>query len=301
MSNSRWDDDAWRRRGSPRDGHAPEADRSHSRAPHGSSHGWDDGSGGRGGANGSGREREHARGYDRDGRDGASSRGGWDDGRPGSAGRRGGGGAGGGGGGYERSSSRGRSPGREDYPGAGERSMRGPRPSSRDDGYGSPRHRPRPDGSPGASSSRGRPPERGGGLWGDDGTRSRRPGPGGGPGARGARLDPRDPRMARRPLGAVPAEEDDEDESSFGLGKALLAIVMMFALGAVAGFGYFRLSTPTVHSDSNNQQQNATPLPSASPSTTPSTTPSATGTPHAMAPASSGPALAYVLVTQPMV
>ena len=115
----------------------------------------------------------------------------------------------------------------------------------------------------------------------------------------GARLDPRDPRMARRPLGAAVAEEDEEEELSFGLGKALLAIVMMFALGAVAGFGYFRLSAPTVHTDSNgnNQQQNATPSPSASPSASPSTTPSATSTPHALAPASSGGAPAYVLVS----
>lgn len=117
-----------------------------------------------------------------------------------------------------------------------------------------------------------------------------------------ARLDPRDPRMARRPLGAAPTEEDDEDESSFGVGKALLVIVMMFALGAVAAFGYFRLSAPTVHGDTNgnNQPQNATPSPSSSPSTTPSTTPSATNTPHALAPGASGAALAYVLVARPL-
>lgn len=281
MSNSRWDDDSWRRSRSPRDGRAPEADRSHRGAPHGSSRGWDNGSG-RDGSNG--RERERPRGHDRDG---GSSRGGWDEGRHG------------GGGSYERSSSRHRPSGRDEYdvarPGAGERSMRGPRPSSRDDGYGSPRHPRRPDGPPGASSSRGRP-DRGGGLWGDDGARPRRHAP-------GARLDPRDPRLARRPLGAATSlEDDDEDESSFGLGKALGAILMMFALGAVAAFGYFRLSAPTVHTNNNgnNQQQSSTPSPSAAPSTTPSTTPSATSTPHAFAPASSEPTLAYVLVTRPM-
>lgn len=114
---------------------------------------------------------------------------------------------------------------------------------------------------------------------------------------RGAsRLDPRDPRVARRPLGAAAAEEDEEDESSFGFGKALLVILMMFALGAVAGFGYFRLSAPTVHTDSNgnNQPQNTTPA--ASPSASPSTTPSATQTPHALAPVSSGAVRAYVIV-----
>ena len=289
MGNSGWDDDTWRRGRSPRDGRSPDADRSPSRSARGSARGWDD-NGARGSSQSS---RDHS---------GSSGRGGWgDDGRAGSGSRRGGPGAA-----YERSSSRSRPMERDEYANGrpGDRSMRGPRPSSRDDGYGPPRHRHHhdgPPGPPGASSGRNRPPERGAGPWGDDGGRPRRPGPGGGgpPGVRGmGRPDPRDPRLARRPVAGAAAEEDDEEESSFGLGKAVLVVLMMLVLGAAAGFGYFRLSAPTVHTGSNNNQQQGAPAasPSTSPSGTPSTTPSATTTPHADVRPTDGAGTPYIIV-----
>lgn len=104
-------------------------------------------------------------------------------------------------------------------------------------------------------------------------------------------------------------EDDEEEESSFGLGKAVLIILMMFALGAVAGFGYFRLSAPKVHTNGNNNQQQSTPSPASS--TTPSTTPSATTTPQADVRPADGPMVtalasaeagrAYVVVVRPVV
>lgn len=293
MGNSGWDDDTWRRGRSPREGRSPDAGRSQSRSARGSARGWGDD-----GARGSSQSWERSRERDRSGSSGRG--GGGDDGRSGSGSRRGGPGAA-----YERSSSRSRPMERDEYANGrpGDRSMRGPRPSSRDDGYGPPRHRHHHDGPPGASSGRNRPAERGAGLWGDDGGRHRRPGPGAGgpPGMRGAgRPDPRDPRLARRPMAGAAAEEDDEEESSFGPGKAVLVVLMMFVLGAAAGFGYFRFSAPTVHTDSNNNQQQRTPSasPSASPSGTPSTTPAATTTPQADVRPTDGSGGHYIIVVR---
>ncbi|HEX6797352.1 MAG TPA: hypothetical protein VF116_06525 [Ktedonobacterales bacterium] len=100
-------------------------------------------------------------------------------------------------------------------------------------------------------------------------------------------------------MGAAAVEEDEEEESSFSFGKAVLAILMMFVLGAVAGFGYFRLSAPTVHTDSNNNQQRPPAAsPSAAPSGTPSTTPAATTTPHADVRPARGPGSPYVIVVR---
>ncbi|MGH2516981.1 MAG: hypothetical protein ACRDHP_15115 [Ktedonobacterales bacterium] len=62
-------------------------------------------------------------------------------------------------------------------------------------------------------------------------------------------------------------------KSRFGFGKALLIIVLMFLIGAGAAYGYFRVSTPTVHGPATS-----------APSTTPASgTPSAS--PHSNVPA----------------
>lgn len=108
-------------------------------------------------------------------------------------------------------------------------------------------------------------------------------------------------------MGALAAaEEDDEEESSFGFGKAVLAILMMFAVGAVAGFAYFHLSAPQVHTGGNNNQAPSSTPASGTPSPSPSTTPAATTTPHADARptdaflplASASAAPAYVIVVR---
>ncbi|MFI5272461.1 MAG: hypothetical protein ACHQ4H_05440 [Ktedonobacterales bacterium] len=296
MGNLGWDDDSWRRNRSARDVRSPDAgrpgDRAQGGSPRGSSRGgWDD----PGGTRGSGGNFDRSRGPDRDRAGGPPSRGGsGDDGRGGSSGRRyDRGGSERSGGGSERSGSRGRPPGRDEYDMArpNDRSMRGPRPPSREDAWDpSARSRMRPAGPPGVSSSRNRPPGAGrAGLWEDD-SRGRRPVPGAVDGRRPGRgPDPRDPRGARRPMGGPMARDEDEDDdegASLSFGKAVLIILGMLVLGVVVGFGYFRFSAPKVPTNSNNNN-------SATPAATTPASPTASASPHALVPHDSP--VAYVL------
>lgn len=132
-----------------------------------------------------------------------------------------------------------------------DRSMRGPRPPARN-----------------------RPPAEGG-LWTDGtGARPNRPRPGSGlaADARGSSTG------GRQSLDALRANrlrqqglEDPEDEGGgFTVGKAFMLILLMLALGSGSAYVYFRVSTPTVHSNIN---------------TSPTASPSGVTTPRAFAPA----------------
>jgi hypothetical protein len=55
-----------------------------------------------------------------------------------------------------------------------------------------------------------------------------------------------------------------EPKSSFGVGKALLIILLMFLIGAGAAYGYYRASTPAVRGPSTSAPGAGT-TPSASP------------------------------------
>jgi hypothetical protein len=143
---------------------------------------------------------------------------------------------------------------------------------------------------PAGASGRNRAAGRGG-LWGEeDGAARRRRPDGSDPRARGAgaRYAGRDVSALRRGL----VRDDDElpEKSNFGAGQALLIIVLMFLVGAGAAYGYFRLSTPTVHGDV--PASTTTPASTASPSGTAS--PSTTASPHALAPSVRSPMVLIV-------
>jgi hypothetical protein len=67
--------------------------------------------------------------------------------------------------------------------------------------------------------------------------------------------------------------EEPEERGGFTVGKAFMIILLMLALGAGSAYAYFKISTPTVHSNGP-----ATTTPSVS-GTTPTANPSSTGTP----------------------
>lgn len=111
----------------------------------------------------------------------------------------------------------------------------------------------------------------------------------------------RDPRLAARAgLGDARGirrsadDEDDEEEIGLTFGKAVLIVLMMLAIGAGAGFAYFKATTPKVQAPNND-----TGTPAATTTTTPAstTTPAATTTPKALVPAPIGRGEAYVIVS----
>jgi hypothetical protein len=70
-----------------------------------------------------------------------------------------------------------------------------------------------------------------------------------------------------------------EPKSSFGVGKALLIILLMFLIGAGAAYGYYRMTTPTVRGP-------ATSAPGATPASgTPGTGTTPSTSPHSNVPA----------------
>jgi hypothetical protein len=143
---------------------------------------------------------------------------------------------------------------------------------------------------PAGTSGRNRAAGRGG-LWGDeDGAPRRRRPDGSDPRARGAgaRYAGRDVGALRR--GLVRDEDEQPETSSFGAGKALMIIVLMFVVGAGAAYGYFRASTPTVHGDVPTST--TTPASTASPSGTAS--PSVTASPRTLAPSVRSPLVLLV-------
>ena len=70
-------------------------------------------------------------------------------------------------------------------------------------------------------------------------------------------------------------EEPEEEGGGFSVGKAFLAILLMLVLGSGSAYVYFKVSTPTVHSNSGP----ASVTPSVS-GTSPTASPSGTGTPQ---------------------
>ncbi len=98
-----------------------------------------------------------------------------------------------------------------------------------------------------------------------------------------------DPGALRRGLVDMGAEVPETPKRSFGAGKAILIVLLMFVVGAGAGYGYFRLTKPTVHGD--------IPASTTAPAVTPSTTgtPATTVTPHALVPSTDGPMVAVVV------
>jgi hypothetical protein len=88
-------------------------------------------------------------------------------------------------------------------------------------------------------------------------------------------MDPRDPR-ARRYM-----DDDEEEESKGSVGKSLGIIVLMFALGGGAAFGYFKISTPKAGTNTTSPPASTTPAASPKPGGTPTPKPSGTATPAA--------------------
>jgi hypothetical protein len=127
---------------------------------------------------------------------------------------------------------------------------------------------------------RNRPPA-GGGVWTDStGVRPNRPRPGAGlaTDARGSSLAGRQSLDALRAnrLRQQGIEEPEEEGGGFTVGKAFMVIVLMLVLGSGSAYVYFKVSTPTVHSNINAGP--ATTTPSAS-SVSPTGSPSGTSTP----------------------
>jgi hypothetical protein len=205
---------------------------------------------------------------------------------------------------------------RADYAGGGQR------PPRRDDDYRS--ARPRPPGGSGGSSDRrryddappprssrsssrddydmrprggARPPSRGG--W-DEMEPPRRPrGPAPMPDARGMRPPPQryGPNGPNREWRDWDDDEDDDEPSAGGTAlKALGVMILFFAIGVGAAFGYYRMSAPKVVGE---ETPVTTPSvsPSASPSVSPSASPSATKTSFHFDPTGAGSAY-VVTVTQ---
>ena len=262
MGTDGWDDDSWRRGGSPRNRRAPDdgsPERSYGRGPRESARGadgWDRPRNGRNDAAGA------------PSRYGRRPQGGddWNDAGRGNG--YGGRGRSAGAGGSARGGSR--AP-REDYEddyrsrGRGmpaDRSMRA-RAAARPDTWDAPQQR-------------GRRPAGQGGLW-DDETRSRRP---------AGRYDPRDPR-ARRPGAAAATKKS----GGISFGTAFGIIVLMFVLGGAAAFGVFTLTKPQVKADTQ-----PSPTPTV-PATVSPTTPPATPTKTSFR--SGSGVTAYVLWTAP--
>jgi hypothetical protein len=200
--------------------------------------------------------------------------------------------------------------GRADYPGGGgqrpprrEEDDRSARPRSPGGGGGSSDRR-RYDDAPPPRSSRSssredydmrprggaRPPSRGG--W-DEMDAPRRPrGPAPMPDARGMRP----PQQRPNPNREWRDWDDDEDDEPAPGGQALKALgvmILFFAIGVGAAFGYYRMSAPKVVGE---ETPVTTPSvsPSASPSGSPSASPSATKTSFHFDPTGSGGA--YIAV-----
>ncbi len=72
-------------------------------------------------------------------------------------------------------------------------------------------------------------------------------------------------------------EEPEDEGGGFTVGKAFMVILLMLALGSGSAYVYFRVSTPTVHS--NISTGSATTTPSVS-GTSPTASPSGTTTPQ---------------------
>ncbi|HEX3273180.1 MAG TPA: hypothetical protein VHR15_21215 [Ktedonobacterales bacterium] len=185
---------------------------------------------------------------------------------------------------------------RADYPGGG-----GPRPSRREEDYRG--ARPRAPGGGGGSSDRrryddappprsnrsssrddydmrprggARPPSRGGR---DEMDMPRRPrGPAPMPDARGMRPPPPQRYSPNREWRDWDDDEDDDEPSPGGQAlKALGVMILFFAIGVGAAFGYYRMSAPKVVGE-ETPVTSPTVAPSASPSGSPSASPSATKT-----------------------
>lgn len=191
--------------------------------------------------------------------------------------------------GYDRPS-RSRSS-RDGYDGRGDRpdrSMRGPRPATRDDDWDArPRRGAGPGAGPGGSNPRNRPPARP--TWDDDQPpRRRRPDLDEAHG-RGRVGDARDPRALRRGLVPDDVEDGDDDEDSGSpFGKAILIIFVAFLLGIGGAYGYFRVSTPAqpqVGAATPAASPTTTPTPKATPIATPSAAPTGTAAPTTLTPA----------------
>jgi hypothetical protein len=164
------------------------------------------------------------------------------------------------------------------------RDYQDPRGAARDPRrYGGEGYDPRGDRMDDRSMRSPRPPARnrppaGGGLWTDGtGGRTNRPRPG-----TGLATDTRGSSMAGRPsLDALRANRlrqqgiaDPEDEAGgFTVGKAFMIILLMLVLGSGSAYVYFKVSTPTVHSNINTGPASTTPsVSSASPTAIPSST-----------------------------
>jgi hypothetical protein len=157
------------------------------------------------------------------------------------------------------------------------RGSQDPRGGSRDPRrYGGGGYDPRGDRMDDRSLRGPRPPVRnrppaGGGLWTDGtGARPNRPRPGGGlaTDARGSSMGGRhslDALRANR-LRQQGIEDPDDEGGGFTVGKAFMVILLMLVLGAGSAYLYFRISTPTVHSNINTTPAATTPsVSSASP------------------------------------
>ncbi len=272
MGTDGWDDNSWRRGGTPRSRRAPDGgqpDRSNGRGLRESARGadgWDRPRGSRNDAGAPGsRYGRRPQGGDDD----------WGDAR-GSSGY-GGRGRQAGAGGSARGGSR--AP-REDYEddyrsrGRGmpaDRSMR-TRAAARPDAWDAPQQR-------------SRRPAGQGGLW-DDQDRPRRARPGGSdPSGRNpaGRYGPRDPRARRAAA---------KKSGGISFGTAFGIVVLMFVLGGAAAFGVFTLTKPQVKADSVASPAPTVPS-TASPATTPSASPQAT--PTKTGSRSGGPSVVFVI------
>jgi hypothetical protein len=96
-----------------------------------------------------------------------------------------------------------------------------------------------------------------------------------------------DPRALRR--GLISDEEPEEESSDFSFGKAVLIWLLLFLVGAGGAYGYYKVSTPTVHGTPPTTI--STPSSTASPSGTASPSASPSASPHARAPSTPGMAV----------
>jgi hypothetical protein len=260
MGTDGWDDDSWRRGGTPRNRRASDEgspERSYGRGLRESARsadGWNPPRNSRNDASGQGSRYGRRPG----GGDDGSSSGYGGRGRPAGPG------------GSARGGSRApREDHDDDYRSRGrgaappDRSGRA-RPAPRPDAWDAPQQRGRRPAGPGGP----------GGQWDDDGRpRHVRPGVSDPSGRMPGRYDPRDPRARRPGQAAAKKSGGISFSTSFGV------IVLMFLIGAAAAFGVFTLTKPTVKAET---LPGATPTvpstvsPTVSP-TAPKATPTKTG------------------------
>jgi hypothetical protein len=96
--------------------------------------------------------------------------------------------------------------------------------------------------------------------------------------ARGMRLPPQQRHSPNREWRDWNDDEDDDEPSPGGQAlKALGVMILFFAIGVGAAFGYYRVSAPKVVGE-GTPVTSPTVAPSASPTGSPSASPSATKT-----------------------